>query len=296
MSEQPIAPDDIRHVTQDFIFGNLSSNETLVRSLTEAGKGLRHGNRTLPAVPMAGEPVTVECSVGEDLSVDSVEVLYTTDGSRPDGSSIRVAMTRDAVEWRDLNWAYGERWRGVIPPQPDGVLVRYRIRATTLLGAPVWADADPFTGDPGLFAYWLGDSAAPDWLRQAVIYHIFIDRFATTGGSPFREMPTLADIFGGSIQGIRERLGYLRDLGVTCLWLSPLFPSPTHHGYDAVDYVTVEPRLGTMEQLTALIDEAHASGMRVLLDFVTNHCSDQHPMFTKALADPSSTEREMFAF
>ncbi len=103
MSEQPVAPDDIQHVTQDFIFGNLSSSETLVRSLTEAGRGLRHGNRTLPAVPVAGEPVAVECSVGEDFSVEAVEVLYTTDGSLPDASSTRVEVTRDAVEWRNLN-------------------------------------------------------------------------------------------------------------------------------------------------------------------------------------------------
>lgn len=297
MSDRPVAPGDIQHVTQDFIFGDLSSSEALVRNLEAAGTGLRHGSKTFPLIPRAGEPVTVECSVGEDVSVRVIDLLYTTDGSLPDASSATVPMARQMVDWRDLNWAYGERWRGEIPAQSQGVLVRYRILATTAGNDDViWADPHPLTGEPGLFAYWLGDASAPDWLRQAVIYHIFIDRFATTGGEPFHDAPTLAGFFGGSIQGIRERLEYLRDRGVTCLWLSPLFPSPTHHGYDATDYVTVEPRLGTIDQLAALIEEAHVLGMRVLLDFVANHCSDQRPAFVKALSDPRAPERAMFAF
>lgn len=296
MSDQPVAPGDVQHVTQDFIFGELSSSEALVQELMDAGTGLWHGSRTAPAVPEPGGAVTIECSVGVDLSARTIDVLYTTDGSLPDTSSTSVAMTRDKVDWRDLNWAYGERWSGEIPAQPQDVLVRYRIRARTSNDEFIWADPDPLTGEPGLFGYWLGEASPPEWLRRAVIYQIFIDRFATAGGESFRDQPTLAGFFGGSIQGVRERLEYLKELGVTCLWLSPLFPSPTHHGYDATDYVSVEPRLGTMEQLTALVGKAHRLGMRVLLDFVANHCSDQHPLFIKALADPGSPERTMFAF
>lgn len=296
MSDQPVAPQDIQHVTQDFIFGDLSSSDALVRQMTRAGLGLGHRSRTFPPVPVAGEPVTVECSAGMDLSVRELHVLYTTDGSLPDRSALSVPMMRHAVDWLDLNWGYGERWRAEIPAQAEDVLVSYRIRATTHDGDLVWADPDPGTGEPGRFAYWLGDASAPDWLCQAVIYHIFIDRFATTGGAAFQDVPTLADFFGGSIEGIRERLGYLSEQGVTCLWLSPLFPSPTHHGYDATDYVSVEHRLGTMEQVVALIEDAHTLGIRVLLDFVANHCSDQHPLFRQALLDSNAPERAMFAF
>jgi len=296
MTDGPVAPGNIQHVTQDFIFGDLSSSDTLVRNLTAAGSGLRHQGRTIPRVPLADGRVTIECSVGADVSVHSADVLYTTDGLLPDASSTTVPMSRHTTDWLDLNWAYGESWQGQIPAQPEGALVRYRIRAITNDGVVRWTDPHPVTGEPGLYAYLLGDAAAPDWLRQAVIYQIFVDRFATTGGQPFQAVPTLSDIHGGSIQGIRERLGHLRELGVTCLWLSPLFPSPTHHGYDATDYVSVEPRLGTRHQLEGLIKEAHASGMRVLLDFVANHCSDQHPLFRKALANPGSPERAMFMF
>ncbi len=190
-----------------------------------------------------------------DLSLREMEVLYTTDGSMPDPPSMSVPMTRHAADWLDLNWDYGERWRAEIPARSEDVLVRFRIRAMTSDGDVIWADQNPATGEPGLFTYWLGDASALDWLRRAVICHIFIDRFATTGDGPFREVPTLADFHGGSIPGIRERLGYLGDLGVTCLWLSPLFPSPTHHGYDPMYYVYFKPRLGTMDHRTALIDE-----------------------------------------
>lgn len=183
MSDQPVAPPDLQHITQDFIFGELSSSETLVRDLTRAGNGLRHESRMFPPVPTAGEPVTVECSVGADLSVREMDVLYTTDGSMPDSSSLSVPMARHAVDWLNLNWAHCERWRSEIPAQCGDVLVRYRVRARISGGDEVWADPDRSTGEPGLFAYWLGDASAPGWLRQAVIYHIFIDRFATTGGS-----------------------------------------------------------------------------------------------------------------
>ncbi|HEV2066914.1 MAG TPA: alpha-amylase family glycosyl hydrolase [Thermomicrobiales bacterium] len=296
MTEGPIGPEDFQHVTQDFIFGDLSSNESLVQDLTAAGTGLRHRSRTVPAVPRADEPVVIECAVGADVSVHTAEVIYTTDGSLPDSSSTAVPMRLHATDWLELNWTYGECWRGQIPPQPEGTLVRYRIRATTIQGDTIWADPNAHSGEAGLFAYWLGDSDPPAWLREAVIYQIFVDRFATTGGASLRDGESLADFFGGTIDGVRERLAYLRELGVTCLWLSPLFPSPTHHGYDATDYVSVEPRLGTQQQLQALIEEAHALGMRVLLDFVANHCSDQHPSFRQALADPESCERAMFSF
>lgn len=290
------SPNDQRNVTRDFIFGDLSSGPTLVRALTAKGTGLRHGNRTMPPVPEPERPVVVECSVGEDLSVRALDVLYTTDGSIPDSMSTTVSMDRHQVDWRALNWAYGERWRGQIPGKPTGSLVRYRIRATSSQGDTIWADPDAHSGEAGLFAYWLGDPDSPAWLRDAVIYHIFVDRFATTGGAPFRNGENLADFFGGTIDGVRERIGYLRDLGVTCLWLSPVFPSPTHHGYDATDYVSIEPRMGTLDALRALVDEAHDSGLRVLLDFVANHVSDQHPLFRKAISNPQAAERNLFHF
>jgi len=98
------SPDDRRNVTQDFIFGDLSSGPTLVRALTAEGTGLWHGSRTVPPVPAPGQPVIVECSVGVDLSVRSLDILYTTDGSIPDSTSTAISMDRHRDDRRELNW------------------------------------------------------------------------------------------------------------------------------------------------------------------------------------------------
>jgi glycosidase len=95
---------------------------------------------------------------------------------------------------------------------------------------------------------------------------------------------------------VRDKLDYLADLGITCIWLTPINPSPTYHGYDPTDYFSVEPRLGGDEALRAVVEGAHARGMRVLLDLVCNHVSNQHPYFVEALGSPSSPYRDWFTF
>jgi len=92
----------------------------------------------------------------------------------------------------------------------------------------------------------------------------------------------------GDLRGVTQRLPYLADLGVGGLWLMPTYPSPSYHGYDVTDYLAVNPDYGTAEDLRTLIGEAHALGIRVILDFVPNHSSSQHPWFIAAAAgDPA---------
>ena len=95
----------------------------------------------------------------------------------------------------------------------------------------------------------MDEDHVPAWLRDAVIYHVFIDRFATSGGVVFATPPTPSGFFGGTLRGVIARLDYIAALGADCIWLSPLFPSPTHHGYDATDYRGVEPRLELSHRL-----------------------------------------------
>jgi glycosidase len=293
-TESPL--DDVQRVTSDFIFGTLSATEELLSEHKAAGVGLRHQDRTDPALPVADQPVSITCTVGVDLSVATMEILFTTDGSLPGATSPVLTMHRTSVEWDDLNWSYIEAWNGVMPPEPAGTLVSYRVVARTVAGDVIWADADETTGEPGLFAYWLGSPAPPEWTADAIIYHVFVDRFAPDPGANWNDVETLNDFWGGTIEGLRTRIPYLLELGVNCLWLSPIFPSPTHHGYDTSDYFGVEPRLGTMEQFRQLLVEIHAAGMRVILDLVANHCSNQHPFFQRALDDPASPERDLFSF
>ncbi len=141
------------------------------------------------------------------------------------------------------------------------------------------------------FAVHVDDEAIPDWLRDAVIYEVFVDRFAGSDGAALAMPASPGDICGGTLAGVRARLDHIAALGVTCLWLTPIFPSPSHHGYDASDYLSVEPRLGTVEDLAALVADAHARGIRVLLDFVVNHVSSSHAAFGRAQARPRAPPR-----
>ncbi len=118
----------------------------------------------------------------------------------------------------------------------------------------------------------------PAWVRDAVFYQIFPDRFASSGRvvkpgqlEPWDSPPTTHGFKGGDLLGIAERLPYLADLGVTAIYLTPIFTSASNHRYHTYDYFSVDPLLGGNEALRELLDAAHDRGMRVVLDGVFNH-------------------------
>jgi alpha-glucosidase len=125
------------------------------------------------------------------------------------------------------------------------------------------------------------------WWREAVTYQLYIRSFADGNGDGL-----------GDLAGIRQRLPYIASLGVDAIWVNPWYPSPqADGGYDVADYRDIHPPFGTLEEATALIREAHDLGLRVLLDIVPNHTSDQHAWFAAALAaGPGSPERERYIF
>ena len=148
----------------------------------------------------------------------------------------------------------------------------------------------------GSYAVHVDEERVPDWLRDAVIYQVFIDRFAKTGDQQLARPATPGGFYGGTLRGVTDHLDHIDGLGATCIWLSPLFPSPSHHGYDATDYRSVEPRLGTEEDLRDLLAAAHDRGIRVILDLAVNHVSSDHPAFRRAVADRESPEAGWFTF
>ncbi len=134
---------------------------------------------------------------------------------------------------------------------------------------------------------WINPSdviAPPDWVRDTVWYQIMPDRFARSSDAPsdpkFRRWgdfsdPHFGDLYGGNLRGIRERLPYLRQLGVSGIYLTPIFLSNSNHKYNTFDYYKVDPDFGTEQDLRALVQNAHALGMRIMLDAVFNHCGTE---------------------
>ncbi|MGE5573352.1 MAG: glycoside hydrolase family 13 protein [Bacteroidota bacterium] len=124
-----------------------------------------------------------------------------------------------------------------------------------------------------------GQDDPPDWAQDAIVYQIFVERFANgdpTNDPPGVEpcwggTPTRTSFFGGDLQGIIDHLDHLARLGVSCLYLTPVFESPTNHKYDTTDYYRIDPHFGDEEVARRLVDECHMRGIRVILDAVFNH-------------------------
>ena len=131
-----------------------------------------------------------------------------------------------------------------------------------------------------------GLSDDPEWYRTAVFYEVMIRSFSDSSGAG-----------SGDLRGFTERLDYLHWLGVDCLWLPPFFPSPLRDGgYDVADFTAVASQYGSIEDFTALIQAAHDRGIRVVVDLVMNHTSDQHPWFQASRSDPDGPYGDFYVW
>src|SRR4051794_28990510 len=128
---------------------------------------------------------------------------------------------------------------------------------------------------------------APPWWTDAVIYQVYVRSFADSDGDGV-----------GDLDGVRAHLDHVQSLGADAIWLNPFYPSPqVDAGYDVSDYRGVDPVFGTLGGFDALLADAHARGLRVIVDLVPNHTSSEHRWFQEALAAaPGSHERSRYVF
>src|SRR5438552_997511 len=128
------------------------------------------------------------------------------------------------------------------------------------------------------------------WWRRAVVYQVYPRSFADSGPDT-----GLAGV--GDLRGIIQRLDHLQWLGVDCLWLSPVFRSPmADFGYDISDFCDIDPVFGTLDDFAELLAAAHARDIRVLLDWVPNHTSDQHPWFLESRQDRTNPKADWYVW
>ena len=139
--------------------------------------------------------------------------------------------------------------------------LRILICAAALLACTAWAQQSAQKSSPGDL-----------WWKHAVIYEIYPRSFQDSNGDGI-----------GDINGITQRLDYLKDLGMDAIWITPMYPSPqVDFGYDIADYDAIDPQYGTLADFDHLVSEAKRANIRVIMDFVLNHTSDQNPWFIES--------------
>jgi alpha-glucosidase len=253
------------------------------------------------AAPALGDATTVGVTVPHAVGIEAV-VLRTVDDGEPHLHPARRVRRGVAAD----------RWEAAVP-QVDPVQ-RYRFhldgpRHAGWLTQRGFLEHDvPDTWDFALVAA----PPPPAWAADAVLYQIFPDRFARAGASeawPDWSLPAAWDdpvvtrgraatrqLYGGDLPGIAAHVDHLVDLGVTGVYLTPVFPAPSNHRYDATSFEAVDPFLGGDDALVALVQTLHARGLRLIGDLTLNHSGSTHPWFLAAQADRDAVEAGFYLF
>ena len=316
-------------VMQDFVFGALESDANTLAAERQRWSGVRHHYAIDPLDPQPGQPVTLTVTVGRDVLVDRVAAYVTSDGSQPAGSQgqatngFAVELQRVETRFQFIYWDYAELWQGQITGQPDGTHVRYVIEgwhsgALTPSPSPRGRGGpdSPLPWERGggegellvqrlridgtseamtTYGYTVDRFATPAWAHEAVVYQVLVDRFAPVPDR-WLEPAEMEQFLGGTLRGVIDALDYIAGLGVDALWLTPIFRSAATTA--TTRSTTWRSSRASARRLTwpSWCEKAHARGLRVILDFVANHSSDQFALFQQALADPASPARQLYDF
>ena len=255
------------------------------------------------AAPALGDVVQVRVRIPQSYG----PLTHVRTRSNPDheprfSDAVKIASI-DGVDWWQApviveNPAHGYRWLFI---HESGTTAWLNARGLTTTEA---RDDEDFT----LLAY----PEPPAWGKSSVMYQIFPDRFARSSAADDRELPEWAEpaewgdepvhvgpstprqFFGGDLLGIEERLDHLVGLGVTMIYLTPIFPAQSNHRYDALSFAVVDPLLGGDEALVSLVEAAHARGLTVIGDLTSNHSGDAHEWFTSSHLKPGAPESDFY--
>ncbi|UCC62529.1 MAG: alpha-amylase [Anaerolineae bacterium] len=287
--------------------------------------GLGHNSRDdLYRVPggavTTGTPVILRLrAFHDDVTAVTARVWSTAAGAQALYPMALVASTDDPPYGYDY-------WQATIPAQDEPTILYYRFIVRDGSDEDFYEDDDLFDGGWGTtyndspdYSFQIDvyqpNFTTPDWIKNAVVYQIFPDRFyngdpkndaeptdPTVYDNPVLvkswddlpegycrgyegvtcdEGPQGRDFFGGDLQGVKEKLDYLVDLGVTAIYFNPIFKAPSNHLYDTTDYFRIDPYFGSMGTFQSLIDQARERGIRVILDGVFNHTSSDSIYFDR---------------
>lgn len=254
------------------------------------------------SAPALGDTVAVRVRVPADFGVTAVGTRSNPD-HEPVFSSATIVHSEDGWDWWQAdvvveNPVHGYRFFFTLDDGTYGWLNAAGYATTELL------DLEDFK----LLAY----PEPPSWARATVMYQIFPDRFARSAAADSRTLPAWAEpaewtdepisvgpstprqFFGGDLAGIEERLDHLVGLGVTMIYLTPVFPAQSNHRYDALSFTEVDPLLGGDEALISLVEAAHARGLTVIGDLTSNHSGDAHEWFTSSHGKPGAVESSFY--
>lgn len=258
--------------------------------------------------PRLGEKIHLKLRCAQNAPVSRVYIRTSPDGEQA-FRRMEPAGQSSPVQW----------WQTSLTVRQPTLHYRFLIQSTQGVWWFTAAGISAFDPLDNTDFQILADAAPMEWLTQSVFYQIFPDRFANgeQGNDPrpeefeYRgyqpktydweaqpdpEQPFSLIYYGGDLQGITQRLDYLQSLGVTALYLNPIFSAHSNHKYDVIDYENVDPHFGGNAALIELRQALTARGMRYILDIVPNHCGYWHPWFQTARSDRGSLEADFFTF
>jgi alpha-glucosidase len=253
--------------------------------------------------PELGDLVRVRVRIPEEFGpVASVRVRSNPDHEPQYAVAERIAST--------ARWEWWEAEVQVLNPVHG-----YRFLILTADGAQWWLnqaglhDIEVLDSEDFMLVTW---PSAPEWAASSVMYQIFPDRFGRSAAAAERVLPSWAipagwndevdvlqpgrsqQLYGGDLDGIVEHLDHLQRLGVTLIYLTPVFPGGSNHRYDASSFTEVDPLLGGDDALVRLVEAAHERGFRVIGDLTANHSGDMHEWFRAAHRHPEAAESDFY--